>query len=168
MKMLQVLSILQSIAIIVLIVAFFTMSNKLNTFQSKSSQAVISLQSDQVNNPSTYQSSPLSNYSSNIDAEGMRIIVREEVEALLYTYSLENTNLVDKNKYVAEHDPIILKERFNEVDEKIKYYISLGKITEQEMGDLQTNIAKLDSKSRTEMLKQLTSAMNNGLIEGHF
>jgi len=95
------------------------------TFQSKSSQAVISLQSDQVNNPSTYQSSPLSNYSSNIDAEGMRIIVREEVEALLYTYSLENTNLVDKNKYVAEHDPIILKERFNEVDEKIKYYISL-------------------------------------------
>jgi len=168
MKMLKVLSVLQSIAIVGLSVALFIMSNRLNTVLNQSSQNVVSQRSNQTNNQSASQASSLSNFSSNIDAEGMRIIVREEVEALLYTYSLENTKHLDTGKHVAKHDPIVVKERYTVIDEKIKYYISLGKITEQEMGDLQVSIAQLDSKSRTQMLKQLTTAMNNGLIEGHF
>lgn len=52
------------------------------------------------------------------------------------------------------------------VSQQIDYYASVGSIDEQEMHELQREIAELDEAGRKEMLSKLTRAMNARQIKG--
>lgn len=62
--------------------------------------------------------------------------------------------------------PEELARRREEIEQKLAFYRSAGRISEAEMSDLQGRIAKLDPASRREMLGRLTRAINAREIEG--
>ena len=69
------------------------------------------------------------------------------------------------------HEPATAAEQqyqFERVGQQIEYFSSVGHITDTEMGNLQTEIARLDQAGRREMLRKLTQALNSGAIEGRF
>jgi hypothetical protein len=63
-------------------------------------------------------------------------------------------------------DPVEMEARHEQVSQQLEYYVSIGSISNAEMQRLQMDIAKLDAKGRTEMLRELTRALNSGRLEG--
>ena len=59
-----------------------------------------------------------------------------------------------------------MDERRSVVSQQLDYYVSLGRISEAEMAQLQSDIARLDPDARTDMLRRLTQALNSGMLEG--
>lgn len=99
------------------------------------------------------------------DEDRLRKIIREELSAQLDLLQVSNQH-IDKN---VAPDSINEPERDNrreQVFQKLEYYSSVGSISDMEMQQLQTDIAKLDAVSRKEVLSQLSRALNSGQLEG--
>ena len=56
--------------------------------------------------------------------------------------------------------------RLDEVRQSLDFYAQTGRITEQEMAKLQTEIANLHPEDRDAMLRRLVRELNTGAIEG--
>lgn len=95
----------------------------------------------------------------------LRQIIREELTAQLEGRSGPVTNLQDLASPV-DGNPEEAASRREAVAQQLEYYASIGSISDIEMEKLQMDIARLDPASRTEMLRELTRALNSGRLEG--
>ena len=95
----------------------------------------------------------------------MRQIIREELAAQAdgrpgpanqvdAVFASESTDKAE-NQYQRE-----------QVAQQLEYHASVGSISNADMQKLQGEIARLDEASRTEMLRELTRALNSGQLEG--
>lgn len=100
--------------------------------------------------------------SSGMEESQLRWIIREELAIALRDQDDHRVNDAaarqrspEENHYQREY-----------VSQQIDYYASVGSISEQEMQELQREIAELDDAGRKEMLSRLTRAMNARQIKG--
>lgn len=54
------------------------------------------------------------------------------------------------------------------LENKLKTFVSAGRISEAEMNNFQVSLAKLPARDRRYMLSQLTQAMNSGAVDARF
>lgn len=100
-----------------------------------------------------------------LQEDRLRQIIREELAQQVRAIS----NSQDLNKDVASATPADSAEyekRFNDVAQKIEYFESAGVISDSEMYQLQSEIARLDKQGRQEMFGRLVRALNTGDIDG--
>lgn len=114
---------------------------------------------------------PANDYSSQaylpIDEDQLRRIIREELGA----YSAVTANAEGHEPEASISNPATLAEnqyQLDRVSEQIEYFASVGRISDADMQDLQTEIARLDKTDRTATLRKLTQALNSGAIDGRF
>ena len=104
-------------------------------------------------------------YSRDLDETQLRRIVREELKAYSSALSVLPTRVP------SETSPDAVDEAANQyqmdfVAQKVEYFKSVGDVSDAEMQDLLTEIAKLDKAGRNEMLGRVIRAMNAGEIRG--
>lgn len=95
-----------------------------------------------------------------LDESALRRIVRSELIA--FSDSLAATPEDTKPSV----DPVENAYRLDAVREELSYHIEQGEISENDMMNLQAEIARLDPDSRTMMLRELVSALNSGDLKG--
>ena len=156
MNLLKLISTLQGIVIVVLCVAVFQLTGKVDLVYSKLSLPVAPRLGQLEKN----------SLSLALSNEQLRLLLREELQSVR-DWSQANKNTEPS----ATLDHVAIKNSTSSaimaVDESIEYHISVGSISEQDMGNLQSKMAKLDDSSRKTMFKKLVQAMNNGQLEGH-
>ena len=107
----------------------------------------------------------LTDFDTVIDEDRLRQIIREELVA-----QFENRSLTDSQKArsvaAASVNPAEMETWREQISQQLEYYTSVGRISDAEMQKLQMDIAKLDAQGRTEMLRELTRALNSGRLEG--
>ena len=108
---------------------------------------------------------PGSNYPS-VSEDRWRQIVREELVAQLADLHAPERQAA-ASAVLPPADPMEMASRREFVAQQLQYFSSVGNITIAEMQQLQADIARLDPASRTEMLRELTRALNSGRLEGH-
>lgn len=161
MNLLKLISTLQGIVLVVLCVAVFQLSGKVDLVSSKLSLPAVP-RLDQLENNSV----PLA-----LGNEQLRLLLREELQFVRdwsqASKQPEPSSAIDQGAIsqgaIKNSPPAAIMA----VDESIEYHLSVGSISEQEMGNLQMKIAKLDDFSRKAMFKKLLQAMNNGQLNGH-
>lgn len=102
---------------------------------------------------------------SSIDEDRLRQIIREELIVQFENHALSQPQ-ASRSAAAAPLDPAEMAERREQLSQQLQYYVSVGRISDAEMQRLQIDIAKLDAKGRTEMLSELTRALNSGRLEG--
>lgn len=100
-----------------------------------------------------------------INEDRLRQIIREELVAHVENGSLPESQ-VSRSVASATVDPLKMEARREQISQQLEYYVSVGRISDAEMQKLQIDIAKLDADGRTEMLRELTRALNSGRLEG--
>ena len=148
MKILVATNLLQAACLLVLLVIVF--DDKPSTaLEASTPAAVITHQAADRTGPAA------------IDETRLRQIIREEFDAHTESDSYGARDVAarqrsaEENRYQREY-----------VSQQIDYYASVGSISEQEMQQLQREIAALDTAGRKAMLSKLTRAMNARQIEG--
>ena len=102
----------------------------------------------------------------------LRRIISEELASQLNEIVPVNATDNSATTNAATHSAAILdtgpdyERRRDAVAQSIDYYVSVGRITEQEMSRLQLDIAKLNPDDRLVMLGAIVGAMNNGKLDG--
>jgi len=156
MNLLKLISTLQGIVIIVLCVAIFQLTGKVDLLYSQQSQSA-SLKLDQPKNNAAQVS---------VSNQQLRLLLREELLSIRdWPRTIDQPVPFTATDHVGETDSD--QSAILAVDESIEYHISIGSISVQEMGNLQAEIARLDTSNRKAMLKKLVQAMNDGRLDGY-
>ena len=92
----------------------------------------------------------------------LRQIIRQELA--LYADADSQSSPTARDNVAL--DPVELHAQRESITERIEYFASVGSISNSDMQKLQTDIAKLDAAGRTEMLRELTRALNSGRLNG--
>lgn len=149
MKILVATNLLQAAALLVLLV--FLLDDNRDVIGSPSPTSVPFAPATK---PNTAQPS--------MDETRLRQIIREELIVVLRNQdehrmddAAARQRSPEENRYQREY-----------VSQQIDYYASIGAIGEQEMHELQREIAELDNAGRRAMLSKLTRAMNTQQIKG--
>ena len=100
-----------------------------------------------------------------ISEDRLRQIIREELVDQFENQSLSQPQ-PSRFAEPAPVDPVEMEARREQISQQLEYYVSVGRISDAEMQKLQIDMAKLDAKGRTEMLRELTRALNSGRLEG--
>ena len=160
MKTLMALSLVQTVLIIFLLVKIAASDGDVSL--SAHEQQILPV-SDETSLLSTSLQSN-ANYS-NTGEERLRQIIREELSYYLETSSgsvnqeRANTASIPRDKAKDDYQQEL-------VDQKIEYYKSVGTISDNEMQELQMEIAKLNGTDQKQMLSKLVKALNSGEIGG--
>jgi hypothetical protein len=108
--------------------------------------------------------------AASLSPDRLRAIIREELGEWLAGISKERGSDPSSSdsaqaahvRQAAAGDPV----RTEEVAHAIDYYISIGRISDAEMGRLKSDIARLPDPERRRMLARLVGALNSGQLEG--
>lgn len=123
-------------------------------------------QSAHTNQAGPAATSDVSNgVSTDIDEDRLRQIIREELLVQSGNPSSSQPQAL-RSAASTPVDPVEMEARREQLSQQLEYYVSVGSISDAEMQRLQIDIAKLDAKGRTEMLRELTRALNSGRLEG--
>ncbi len=95
----------------------------------------------------------------------IRTIIREELAAQLGQLPAGGT-AVNPGPQSSNETPAQYAARRDRVADTIDYYTRVGRISEQEMGRLQVEIARLQEGDRQQMMMELVRAMNEGSLDG--
>ena len=160
MKFLLVLTLLQTVLLLVLFGKILGVENRLLLTENPDRLAQANPVVD------TFPSVVDPGHSNSFPNEfQLRQIIREELgehrDGQRQTGSREGTAVADSSMDVAE-----TRRRYEQVEQQLNYFSSVGSISEVEMQKLQGEIATLDKESRREMLGRLTRALNSGELEG--
>lgn len=160
MKTLTILGLVQTVILLFLF-------GKIVLFEEKATVAAHAEQNTLVGDALTNTQSQ--SYSNDTylypNEDRLRQIIREELGA-----ELDRRSDPDK-----QMDPVIASSSTDKtetdfqrelVTQQLEYYSSVGSISDSEMQKLQMEIAKLDDTGRTEMLRELSRAINSGRLEG--
>ena len=102
-----------------------------------------------------------------LDEGRLRQIVREELAALLNTFSNSAPHSA-AGKGPAPVSAAEYQYRLDAVMQNLDYYIGQGKISDTDMTKFQAEIARLDDEGRRQMLSLLSQAISSGELDGHF
>jgi len=159
MKILTALSVIQICAILVLY-------TKLAGIDDESHLAAVKSQPAQVSGTTTAARTRHDSVDSNsvVSEELLRRIVREELSAQLGGQVA--VTQADSSRQATLIDSADNQSRRDQVARLIEYHSSVGTVSAADMQSIQSEIAKLDPASRTEMLRALNAAINSGRLEG--
>jgi hypothetical protein len=105
--------------------------------------------------------------ASSPDEERLRTIMREELRRQLQSHANEYRApapaVVEQPRDAAED-----RRRQELVAQQVETYISVGSITQQQILDLQAQMAPLDAKTRTKVMSRLMKAVNSGDLDAQF
>ena len=155
MKTLMTLSVLQTIGLAVLIIQLFG-----NGRQSAPER--------QAQNAGA-ATSPQSMHAPDGDAlfadeKRLRNIVREELARLQVPPNTPSSASPARRVH-ARDEPTHLQQQ-QLIAQQIETYRAVGAITDEQMQELQVDIAQLDEESRREMMSRLIRALNSGELKG--
>lgn len=157
MKIVISLCVLQSLLLTILVLQ--------SLFPSK--EAISPSSTTAPEHPAVMDSKVLSsNASSSLDETRLRQIIREEFYAFLELPVSEPNESMASSDMTASRMPGQDTPHYSEVKEKIAVYKAVGKISSDQMQELQASIMKLDQPRRREVLSELMRAMNSGEIKG--
>ena len=103
--------------------------------------------------------------SAVIDEDRLRQIIREEL-VVQFEHQSSSQPQASRSAALPPSDPVEMEARRELISQQLEYYVNVGSISDAEMQMLQIDIAKLDAEGRTEMLRELTRALNSGRLEG--
>ena len=156
MKTWMILSVLQTIGLAVLIIQSF----------GKGPQSAPEQQAQKAGAATLSQSlrdAPNGN-ALLADEKRLRKIVREEL-ARLQTQPNMPSSASAAHRVDAGDEPADFQQQ-QLIAQQIEAYRAVGSITDQQMHELQVDIAQLDEKSRREMMSRLIQALNSGELKG--
>lgn len=107
---------------------------------------------------------PMPTVTASSEAEEMQLrrIIRQELAVALQNRDEHRA----KDAAAQQRSPEENRYQREYVSQQIDYYASVGSINEQEMQELQREIAELDTAGRKEMLSKLARTMNARQIKG--
>lgn len=151
---------------IIQLAAIFWLYTKIADLDHRLDHAPATVQQPAVSNSAgrAATSDNLADLDTVIDEGRLRQIIREELVA-----QFENRTLTDSQSArsaAAPVNPAEMETWREQISQQLEYYTSVGRISDSEMQQLQMDIAKLDAQGRTEMLRELTRALNSGRLEG--
>ena len=100
------------------------------------------------------------------DERLLRAILREELAVYAEDFARHEAAPVQAAARSGSYPDADARERRDRVAERLDYFVSVGRITEAEMQQLQLEIARLDPDGRQEMLRKLGKVLNSGDVEG--
>ena len=100
-----------------------------------------------------------------LDEDRLRLIIRDELAVQFEDRAVLQSH-ASPDAAPTTVDPVEMEARREQLSQQLEYYVSVGRISDAEMQKLQIDIARLDAKGRTEMLRELTRALNSGRLEG--
>jgi hypothetical protein len=154
MKLLTFLAVAQTALILILLMKFIDLDRRVDTAPREVVAAT------EISNQSV--ASPRA-----LDEGRLRQIVREEVGALLNTFTVA----APPSAAAKDPEPVSAAEyqyRLEAAMQNLDSYIEQGEISDMDMANLQGEIARLDNDGRRQMLSLLTQALNSGELEGRF
>jgi MFS superfamily sulfate permease-like transporter len=151
MKTLTLLSVIQTIAIVMLIAYLFAREP---AAQPSTSVATA---------PAPLQEHR--SYGGSVDEERLRSIIREEL-ALHLTAQPTAHGHEAPAVTPRPRDEQLDRTRQAQIEQQIEAYQASGSITDAQMQELQAAIAQLDETGRRQMMSKLIRAMNAGDIKG--
>jgi hypothetical protein len=98
------------------------------------------------------------------DEERLRNVVREELGRLQGPPNTPSSASSVRRAH-GRDEPIHLQQQ-QLIAQQIENYRAVGSITDEQMQELQVNIAQLDAESRREMMSRLIRALNSGELKG--
>ena len=149
------------------IAAIFFLYNKLldidNNVHLAMTAAKDTLLSDNL--PNTQTQSNTNDLYLYPNEDRLRQIIREELGTRLDGQPGPNKQMAP---VIAPSSPDHAEIEYQKelVSQQLEYYASVGSISDTDMQNLQSDIAKLDEASRKEMLRVLVRALNSGRLEG--
>jgi hypothetical protein len=158
MKTLAALSFLQIVAIVFLAIQVMKL-DPAGTESAASEPAERISNSDQAVLMSPEREGP----RQLADERQLRRIVREELAAQLDLLAMPDPDAAEYLDPLVEAEQEFQRER---VEQEIAHHISVGKISDVDMQNLQAAIASLDKDGQKEMLSLLVRALNTGELEG--
>ena len=155
MRLLQLISLAQLLALIYLGLHVVAMDNQLSSIQA--------LQEISIDIPRT-QLGQTSNYSDD-ETERLSSMIRQLIVAQGAVATSETEASMGST---SERQPLKISSEaeVSAVDQSIEYYVSFGEISPSEMGRLQEKIVRLDENNKKEMFKKLFRALNSGRLKG--
>jgi hypothetical protein len=154
MRTLTILSVLQTAGIAALVVHVFGTNQPAAPEQRPPNSS--------AQQPSSAGPAPSSGAASSVGEERLRAIVREELARLQSSAQGNASSSVE----AQPRNPSVDVHQREAVAQQIEAYRGAGTITDEQMQELQTNIAQLDEASRKQMMSKLIRALNSGDIKG--
>jgi hypothetical protein len=160
MKALTVLILVQTVILLFLLGKILLFEEETTVVGHAEQKALVS---DEPTNTQSQNYSSVSSLYPNEDR--LRQIIREELDAQLGGEAGLNQQ-VDSHIVSGSTDKVEIERQRERVSQQLEFYSSVGSISDLEMQQLQTDIAKLDELSQKEMLSQLTRELNSGRLKG--
>lgn len=160
MKILIAISIIQIAAILLLYNKVVEIDTSMNRRLAAEQDTIISGDLMRTRAPGN----PIKSYSHANEYQ-LRQIIREELVAQLGDRSGPEPQ-TNPSIRPSPADQVGIENQRELIAQQLEYYASIGSISDSDMQKLQTDIAKLDDAGRTEMLRELTRALNSGRLEG--
>ncbi|NNL94383.1 MAG: hypothetical protein HKO64_02045 [Xanthomonadales bacterium] len=162
MKLLYSLAVVQLIALGVLIFQVFELKQ-----QAPLDISLVQPITDQAQGLQPAQPALGVNSPQALDETQLRRIIRDELVSQLGKLPQSTATATREEKpnpvSAAEY-----AERLDLANQQLEYHISQGEISNVDMAELESNIARLDPESRQRMLNLLSQAINSGQLKGHF
>lgn len=149
------------------LVAIFWLYAKIADFDDRLAHAAATTQAPtlaHITKPAAMSDMPAGT-ATVIDEDRLRRIIREELVVQLGNQP-SSPPTAAHSAAVTSADPVEMEARRKQLSQQLEYYVSVGSISDAEMQRLQIDIARLDAAGRTEMLRELTRALNSGRLEG--
>jgi hypothetical protein len=156
MKTLITLSVLQTIVLAVLIIQSFGNG-------PQSAPGRLPQNAGAATSPQTMHAAPDSN-ALFADEERLRNIVREELTRLQAQPNTPRSASPARRAHAPDEPAHLQQQQL--IAQQIETYRAVGSITDEEMHELQVDIAQLDEESRREMMSRLIRALNSGELKG--
>jgi len=156
MKTLSALVLFQTACIIFLLFRFAGDSAAMRLSAGDEPVPVMRVYSGEVAAPAWHESTQV---SPPLDEQRLRRIIREELDARSHRGAVDARSPMARNVPDDTHRKVF-------VDQQIEYFRSVGRISAEEMNDMQREIAKLDPAGRKDAMSRLMRAMNSGEIRG--
>ena len=158
MKILTILVLVQTAVLFLLFVKIVGIEEKVSVAEQVVQHGPVS---------DSFIAPPTARYSSDSHANEIQLrnIIREELAAyVIATTGSDNQDdsaTVSESNYTAEN-----QYQLELVAQQLDYFESVGSISEMEMQNIQTDIAKLHKADQGRMLNRLMRTMNAGDIKG--
>lgn len=158
MKTLVALVVLQTAILILLLIRLNDLDGETAAVQRTEPEMVY------VQPSSAQQPTPVT-VTGYTDEDRLREIIREELLLVL-----EDVRALAGNADASADRPLQsglgYERQRDAVAQSVDYYVSVGRITEREMSQLQMDIAQLNPDDRRAMMGAIVRAMNNGKLDG--
>lgn len=161
LRFLVVIILFQTVLIVFLLFKMTDLETQFNDVLSSQNHSQISLLNEHKEN--SYDDS---NHEGNPSKYVVKLTddFKNELKFTIQSLIKNDLSIAINNKQprsMSNEDMMLYKE---EADQRLDGFIAQGEVLESEMWKLESDIAKLDDKSRKEVLRKLAQSVNNGSL----